>query len=201
MERRKQNHQGHNFFRGVCVLFMLSVIISIHANTPLTKEVAFSGDTLKNQTPAVNPQERKVTKLIGSSVPIEESEPLYIVNGMEVPSEIFSALSGEYIESMEILKDDSATSVYGARGINGVILVKLKSNKQVKEEQANKQIVGFLRTRGIDRRNMRYYVDGKEVPARVAYQTNIELIQLKTGTDGKLEVYIQSVASPDADFE
>lgn len=38
-------------------------------------------------------------------------------------------LNPEEIESMEILKDASATAIYGARGANGVILITTKKGK------------------------------------------------------------------------
>lgn len=40
-----------------------------------------------------------------------------------------------HIESLEVLKDASATAIYGTRGINGVIILKLKTPQQVKEEK------------------------------------------------------------------
>lgn len=35
------------------------------------------------------------------------------------------------IESIEVLKDASATAIYGARGVNGVILIETKKGKKV----------------------------------------------------------------------
>ncbi len=50
-----------------------------------------------------------------------------------------------------------------------------------------KQIDELLKPRGVDRRNARYYINGKEVPASTAYQTNIEQMEVKTGADGTLK--------------
>ena len=41
-----------------------------------------------------------------------------------------SFLNSEDIESMDILKDASATAIYGSRGANGVILVTTKTGKK-----------------------------------------------------------------------
>ncbi len=49
--------------------------------------------------------------------------PLYIVDGVERP---FSNIDPNEIESISILKDASATAVYGVRGANGVIIVNTK---------------------------------------------------------------------------
>lgn len=53
--------------------------------------------------------------------------PLYIVDG--VIREI-NDLSADDIESIQVLKDAAATAIYGARGSNGVVLIKTKSGKQ-----------------------------------------------------------------------
>ncbi|WP_198664939.1 SusC/RagA family TonB-linked outer membrane protein [Lewinella sp. IMCC34191] len=52
------------------------------------------------------------------------SSPLYVVDG--VVMEDIQFLNPNDIQSMEVLKDASATAIYGARGANGVILVTTK---------------------------------------------------------------------------
>ena len=54
------------------------------------------------------------------------SEPLYVVDGIPVGSEILTTLNPNDIESTQVLKDASATAIYGARGANGVILITTK---------------------------------------------------------------------------
>ena len=54
------------------------------------------------------------------------NEPLYIVNGAEMSKEEFSKISTSAIKKMDVLKGESATSLYGSRGTNGVILITLK---------------------------------------------------------------------------
>jgi TonB-linked SusC/RagA family outer membrane protein len=54
--------------------------------------------------------------------------PLYVVDGVPYVSDI-SALNPADIENMTILKDAAATSVYGTRGANGVILITTKTGK------------------------------------------------------------------------
>ena len=52
------------------------------------------------------------------------NEPLYVVDGIiGVTSEL---LNPNDVESIEVLKDASATAIYGARGANGVVLVTTK---------------------------------------------------------------------------
>ncbi len=54
------------------------------------------------------------------------SNPLILVDGVE---RNFNNIDPEDIESFSILKDASATAVYGVRGANGVILIQTKKGK------------------------------------------------------------------------
>ena len=54
------------------------------------------------------------------------STPLYVVDGIPMMSGSIENLNPQDIESIEILKDASATAIYGSRGANGVVLVTTK---------------------------------------------------------------------------
>ena len=56
-----------------------------------------------------------------------DASPLYIVDGFEVSG--IDHLANSDIESIEILKDASASAIYGARAANGVVLVTTRSGK------------------------------------------------------------------------
>jgi TonB-linked SusC/RagA family outer membrane protein len=58
---------------------------------------------------------------------INTSDPLYVVDGFPVSD--IDYLSPQDIESLEILKDASATAIYGSRGANGVILIKTRGGR------------------------------------------------------------------------
>lgn len=70
---------------------------------------------------------------------VNNSSPLFVVDGMMVSD--ISFLSPSDIESTEILKDASATAIYGSRGANGVILV---TTKKGKEGVANISFNGYV---------------------------------------------------------
>ncbi|MUP36661.1 SusC/RagA family TonB-linked outer membrane protein [Labilibaculum euxinus] len=55
--------------------------------------------------------------------------PLYVVDGMVVQSGGIDNINPNDIETIDILKDASATAVYGSRGANGVVLVTTKKGK------------------------------------------------------------------------
>lgn len=55
--------------------------------------------------------------------------PLYVVDGMIIQNGGIENINPQDIESIDILKDASATAVYGSRGANGVVLVTTKKGK------------------------------------------------------------------------
>lgn len=82
-------------------------------------------------------------RIRGSNSINSGSEPLYVIDGFPIypdngaygvggsrqPSNIMSTINPNDIESIEILKDASATSIYGSRGSNGVVLISTKRGK------------------------------------------------------------------------
>lgn len=54
------------------------------------------------------------------------SDPLYVIDGFPTNADSFRSLNPNDVESMEVLKDASATSMYGNRGANGVIVIKTR---------------------------------------------------------------------------
>lgn len=58
--------------------------------------------------------------------------PLILIDGVELGSSDLARLSVDDISSFSIMKDASATALYGARGANGVILVTTKTGKSEK---------------------------------------------------------------------
>ena len=57
------------------------------------------------------------------------NEPLYVVDGIPIAGAI-QDLNPAMIESIDVLKDASATAIYGSRGANGVILVTTRKGPQ-----------------------------------------------------------------------
>lgn len=63
------------------------------------------------------------------------NEPLYVIDGFPVTNDYnqlnnpLNTISPNDIESIQILKDASATAIYGSRGSNGVVIITTKSGK------------------------------------------------------------------------
>ncbi len=66
----------------------------------------------------------------GSGSITQDNSPLYVVDGFPLESGNFNSISPDDIESIDVLKDASATSRYGARGSNGVVLITTKKGKK-----------------------------------------------------------------------
>lgn len=69
------------------------------------------------------------------------SDPIYIVDGVETGG--ISHIQPYEIESMQILKDASATAIYGANGSNGVVIVTTKRGQPGKTQVNFNSYVGY----------------------------------------------------------
>lgn len=81
----------------------------------------------------------------GNSI-TQSNSPLYVIDGFPVEDFGSGAINPDDIESINILKDASATAIYGARGANGVILIETKKGK------VGAPVITFNNTIGVQRR-------------------------------------------------
>ncbi|TZF83001.1 TonB-dependent receptor [Pedobacter sp. BS3] len=65
----------------------------------------------------------------GNSI-TQDNSPLYVVDGFPIEGFSLSSINPEEIEDFRILKDASATSIYGSRAANGVIIIETKKGKE-----------------------------------------------------------------------
>ncbi|MCG8475774.1 MAG: TonB-dependent receptor [Cytophagales bacterium] len=63
-----------------------------------------------------------------------KKSPLILIDGVELTKEDLARMQPDDIESFSIMKDATATALYGARGANGVILVTTKEGKEGKSK-------------------------------------------------------------------
>jgi TonB-linked SusC/RagA family outer membrane protein len=61
---------------------------------------------------------------------INNSDPLYVIDGIPLASNDINIIDPSNIASIDILKDASAQAIYGSRGANGVILIKTKKGNK-----------------------------------------------------------------------
>ncbi len=77
-------------------------------------------DYMRGRVPGVEVRGTSIT-IRGRNSINSGTEPLILVDGVEVRD--ISQISPTMVESIEVLKDASSTSIYGIRGANGVILI------------------------------------------------------------------------------
>jgi len=92
-----------------------------------TLSEAFQGQLSGVRSQASNggvPGEELTIRIRGLNTINGDSSPLYVIDG--VPRDNMSDINPGDIASIQVLKDASATSIYGSRGANGVILIETK---------------------------------------------------------------------------
>ncbi|WP_229320878.1 SusC/RagA family TonB-linked outer membrane protein [Larkinella knui] len=76
---------------------------------------------------SARPGGNSTIRIRGSGSVNAGNDPLYVIDGF--PTGNLNSINTDDIESIEILKDASATAIYGSRGSNGVVLVTTKRGK------------------------------------------------------------------------
>jgi TonB-linked SusC/RagA family outer membrane protein len=79
----------------------------------------------------------------GNNSVTQANSPLYVIDGFLIEDPNNNVINPADIESIDILKDASATAIYGARGANGVIVIQTKRGK------TGKPVFSFNSTIGI----------------------------------------------------
>ena len=83
---------------------------------------------------------------------------LIVLDGVEISSSDLNALDPEVIEGFSVLKDATATALYGTRGANGVMIVTTKRGEDLLKPIINIRVEGSARQLS----NVPEYVDGIE---------------------------------------
>jgi TonB-linked SusC/RagA family outer membrane protein len=68
--------------------------------------------------------------LIRGVTTINNSSPLYVIDGVMTRSDIGTVISSNDIESIQVLKDAASAAIYGAQAANGVIIITTKQAKE-----------------------------------------------------------------------
>ncbi len=92
--------------------------------------VASVGDALQGQiaglqvwTSSGEPSASVTMRIRGVNSINASTEPLYILDGSPVGASIFNSLNANDIENITVMKDASATAIYGSRAANGIVFI------------------------------------------------------------------------------
>lgn len=114
--------------------------VSVGGKDLASRPVATAAEALQGKAAGVNIVSQSgapgadvnITVRGGTSI-TQSTTPLYIVDGFEMENAL-QQIDINDIETIDIMKDASATAIYGARGANGVIIITTKSAKEGKTQ-------------------------------------------------------------------
>ncbi|MDR2497837.1 MAG: SusC/RagA family TonB-linked outer membrane protein, partial [Tannerellaceae bacterium] len=107
-------------------------IVSVNSEEMMKRNPITVGQGLQGVAAGVNvyrnsgdPSGEVTVRIRGIATVNNSADPLYVVDGIQVGTSI-NFLNPNDVESIEVLKDASATAIYGSKGANGVIMVTTK---------------------------------------------------------------------------
>lgn len=114
-----------------------------NANTAQALQGRVAGVVVQNSSGV--PSGATTIRIRGANSLTYGNDPLIIIDGVQDGN--IGSLNPNQIESIEILKDAAALSVYGSKGANGVILVSTKNGKTGKPQLSYNSFVSFDKVR------------------------------------------------------
>ena len=134
-------------------------VMSVEADQ-LNKGLATSpADLLQGKTPGVQittnsgaPGAGAKIRIRGGSSLSASNDPLIVIDGLPISStdisggDVLNTINPNDIESFSILKDASATAIYGSRASNGVILITTKKGKAGSKPRISVDMSGTFKT-------------------------------------------------------
>lgn len=111
----------------------------------VTFDQALAGRVAGVQVSSMDGQPGGVSNIIirGPSSLTQSNEPLYVVDGFPMEDAVSATINPEEIANISILKDASATAIYGARAANGVIVIETKKGRVEKPVITLNSTLGF----------------------------------------------------------
>ncbi|MEO7529899.1 MAG: SusC/RagA family TonB-linked outer membrane protein, partial [Sediminibacterium sp.] len=109
-------------------------VSNINSTRLLDKPSVNVGQALQNKIAGVDvnnmgggvPGQNPLVRIRGTNSITAGNDPLYVVDGVVGVANPLATLNPNDINSIDVLKDASATAIYGARGANGVIIITTK---------------------------------------------------------------------------
>lgn len=113
---------------------LTGAVSHVNADVLIEKPVTSINEALQGRvaglsvTRGITPSDDSSIKIRGTNTINSGSSPIYVVDGLVMDNQlgIFNSINVNDVESIEVLKDASATALYGSRGANGVIVITTK---------------------------------------------------------------------------
>lgn len=116
------------------------------------------------------------------------TDPIYVIDGMVMDNSFsgFNAVNLNDVASIEVLKDASATALYGSRGSNGVVVITTKKGKKGEGKVSYDGWIGF----------QTYANTPKTMNTRQLFELRKEAYTngyMQTNPDGDVNAYVNDV--------
>lgn len=129
---------------------MVGSVAAVRSEKISNRPSANFADALQGQvaglqvfTSSGEPSENVSMRLRGVGSINSSTEPLFVLDGSQISSGVFTALNPSDIENVTILKDASSTAIYGSRAANGVVVITSKRGRGAKPTVTVKGQYGF----------------------------------------------------------
>ncbi|WP_291059660.1 MULTISPECIES: SusC/RagA family TonB-linked outer membrane protein [unclassified Empedobacter] len=191
------------------------VITSIFDSPSKSGETVVSGKSLENFNPSLSVDQMLGGKVSGltsqaqngapgatSNVTIRgamglgggNKSPLFVVDGTYMSVTDMNTINPQDIQDVTVLKDASQLAIYGARGANGVIIIKTKGAKKNSKSFSYSSRIGFtemMKQNDMDVMNSRQLLD---------YQNSLSSIKGVAGGVARTQAQIDRLAQIDTDW-
>lgn len=124
-----------------------SAVSSVKSDDLNRGAISDVGQLLQGKVPGLNisasgdPTRKATIIMRGASTLNSSQSPFYVIDG--IPGADISLVAPDDIVSVDVLKDAAATSIYGNRAANGVIMITTRRGNKDKEQVAYNGYVGF----------------------------------------------------------
>lgn len=124
-------------------------VAMIDSKTLEERPVTSVNEAIQGRMPGVsittnaNPADDSSIKIRGVNTINSGSDPIYVVDGQVMDNTYggFNSINPNDVENIQVLKDASATAIYGSRGANGVVLI---TTKKAKKGEGKVEYAGFV---------------------------------------------------------
>ena len=134
---------------------------------------------IKDEKQPVQDQSKKSVLQVNTSNP-----PLFIVDGKEITKGALADIEPSTIESIDVLKGESATKKYGKKGVNGVVEIHSKSKTDIKVKEVT-----------LERVNVDTIPQGNPIFTKVEFEASVNKTEWIKFLQKNLQPFIEQAAS------
>jgi TonB-linked SusC/RagA family outer membrane protein len=164
---------------------LTGAVVSVKEDVVKNRPIANLNEALVGQLAGVNvalndatPGGETSIKIRGIGSISAGNEPLYVVDGFPTTQTFANSILPSNIESVDVLKDASATAIYGSRGSNGVIMITTRTGKTGKAV-INLNIANGLAK--VARRDYYHLLNGQQYTEFAREERNNEWVRAGVG--------------------